>query len=71
MEQYLAFKTRVVNKDFENWTIIGLYVVDLWPFPLFYSKPQGSDKSNRGKLLRLSVTGFYVVGPLALPPFLS
>ena len=70
MEQYLAFKTRVVNKDFENWTIIGLYVVGPSALPLCYCKPQGSDKPVRGKLLRLSVTGSYVVGPLVLPPFL-
>ena len=45
-------------------------LLDLWASPLFYCKPQESDKPNKGKLLRLSVTGFYVVGPLALAPFL-
>ena len=38
MEKYLAFKTGVVNKDFENWTIIGLYNIETSALPPFLLK---------------------------------
>ena len=65
MEKYLAFKTGVVNKDFENWTIIGLYNIETSALPpLSIENPKGLTNPTEVSHLGYQLQGFMLLGLL-------